>query len=77
MFFSFILVPELSKQVQGTPGMNFHQVSSKSEDLGTSYDQKPTKTNETNEKRHLARTIVKIDNLGKTKENPRGTLGVP
>ena len=35
LFFRLILVPELSKQVRGTPGMNFHQVSSKSEDLGT------------------------------------------
>ena len=31
---------QLSKKVRETPGINFHQVSSKSELLGPSYDQK-------------------------------------
>ena len=33
-------VPELYRELRGTRGMNFHQVSSNSELTGTSYDQK-------------------------------------
>ena len=35
-----ILVPELFKQVRGSCGIHFHQVSLKTEHLGNSYDQK-------------------------------------
>ena len=39
-FLVVILVPELFKEVRETPGINFHQVSSKSEAGCPSYDQK-------------------------------------
>ena len=40
VFLAVILVPALFKKLRGTPGINFHQVSSKSELMGPSYDQK-------------------------------------
>ena len=43
LFFSVILVPELFRKLGETPGIHFHQVSSKSEHLGTSYEQKSEK----------------------------------
>ena len=44
VLFSVILVPELFRKVRETPGKKIHQVSSKSEVLGPSYDQKTVYT---------------------------------
>ena len=38
VLFSVILVPELFRKVRETPGEKIHQVSSKSECLGPSYE---------------------------------------
>ena len=40
LFLAVILVPELCRKLGGTRGMNFHQVSSRSDCMGPSYDQK-------------------------------------
>ena len=46
VFLAVILVPELFKKLRETPGNNSHQVSSKSELMGPSYDQKTENFNE-------------------------------